>query len=106
LELGTELGEPKTVATCKQLLKGETHLWSFLQQEGIEPTNNEAERGLRPAVIWRKISLGTHSEKGMRFVERILTVMVTLKKQQRGLWDYLEQAISCELQNQTAPALL
>jgi len=106
LELGVELGDPKTAATCKQLLKGETHLWSFLQQEGIEPTNNEAERGLRPAVIWRKISLGTHSEYGMRFVERILTVMATLKKQRRGIWAYLEQAVSCELQSQAAPDLL
>ncbi len=105
LELGMEIGDPKTAATCKHLLKGEAHLWSFLEKEGIEPTNNEAERGLRPAVIWRKISLGTHSEGGMRFVERILTIMATLKKQKRGLWTYLEQAVSCELQGQTAPAL-
>jgi len=53
----------------------ETHLWTFVRVEGIEPTNNEAERSLRHAVLYRKTSGGTDSESGSRFVERILTVV-------------------------------
>lgn len=69
-------------------------LWTFVSTEGVEPTTNPAERALRPAVIWRRVSFGTQSERGSRFVERILTVCATLKQQNRNVLDYLTAA-SC-----------
>jgi transposase len=64
-------------------------LWTFVRVEGIEPTNNNAERPLRRAVLWRRKSFGTQSESGARFVERILTVVITLRQQGRDVLDYL-----------------
>ncbi len=66
--------------TCRRILKLKKSLWTFAQTKGVEPTNNAAERALRPAVLWRKGSFGTHSGQGSRFVESILTVRATLKK--------------------------
>ncbi|MGE5667163.1 MAG: IS66 family transposase, partial [Betaproteobacteria bacterium] len=69
LRRGAACGCTKTAATCRQLLAGEAHLWTFVRVEGIEPTNNDAERALRHGVIYRKLSGGTDSESGSRFVE-------------------------------------
>lgn len=95
----------KTFRTCKKLLKHEEKLWTFLYFKGVEPTNNLAERNLRRAVIWRKLSLGTHSDYGKRFVERSLSVMQTLKNQGKSAFTYLEQAISSYLQGNPIPSL-
>ena len=70
----------------------EVSLWTFSQVEGVEPTNNQAERALRRAVLWRRKSFGTQSETGSRFVERILTVVTTLRQQGRSVLDYLKRA--------------
>lgn len=67
----------KTVRTCRQLLKVESALWTFVTTEGIEPTNNAAERALRPAMLWRKNSFGSQSQQGSLFVSRMLTVVTT-----------------------------
>ena len=56
-----------------------------LQVEGVEPTNNTAERSIRPGVQWRKDSFGTQSEDDSRFVESMMTVVATLKQQQRNV---------------------
>jgi len=81
--------KPKTRGTCKNLLKSFDGLWVYLYEEGIEPTNNLAERDLRRGVLWRKISNGTQSDAGERFVERILTVSMTLKKQSKDIFGFL-----------------
>jgi transposase len=78
---------------CRELLRLEPALWTFARVKGIEPTNNHAERMLRPAVMWRKQSLGSHSLGGCRFVERIMTVLQTLRLRGQSVMDYLEQAI-------------
>lgn len=78
---------------CRELLRLEPALWTFARVKGIEPTNNHAERMLRPAVMWRKQSLGSHSLGGCRFVERMMTVLQTLRLRGRSVMDYLEQAI-------------
>jgi hypothetical protein len=70
----------------------EEALWAFVRMKGVEPTNNAAERALRRAVLWRKKSFGTQSVVGSRFVERILTVVTTLRQQGRGVLDYLTAA--------------
>ena len=64
LRAGCGVRLPKTAGTCRELLAGETHLWTFVRVEGIEPTNNDAERALRHGVIYRKLSGGTDSERG------------------------------------------
>lgn len=91
LELGSIGGalKSKTRGTCKNLLKSFEGFWVYLYEEGIEPTNNLAERDLRQGVLWRKISNGTQSEAGERFVERILTVSMTLKKQSKNTLNFL-----------------
>ena len=68
-------GVPKTAGMCRDILKRREARWTFVQVEGVEPTNNAAERSLRPGVLWRKGSFGTQSKAGSRFVERMLTVV-------------------------------
>jgi len=82
----------KTVRTCRQLLTVEPALWTFVYTAGVEPTNNAAERALRPAVIWRKTSFGTQSQSGSQFVARLMTVTTSLKAQGRNILDFLTQA--------------
>jgi transposase-like protein len=77
---------------CKPLLRQEISLWTFVGRHDVEPTNNAAERALRAAVLWRKSSLGTDSEKGSRFVERILTVVTSLRMQGRHVLGYIADA--------------
>jgi len=96
----------KTVRTCANLLKFEAALWTFVTTEGVEPTNNASERALRPAVIWRQLSFGAQSQAGSTFVSRMLTVVTTLRAQDRPVLDYLVQAIHAARQNQPSPSLL
>jgi transposase len=92
LEAGVGGEHKKTRNTCANILKVEKSLWTFVRVEGVEPTNNAAERALRRAVLWRKKSFGTQSVSGSRFVERILTVVTTLRQQSRGVLEYLTEA--------------
>ena len=89
---GTLSTHSKTRNTCSNILKLELSLWTFTRVEGVEPTNNQAERALRRAVMWRRKSFGTQSEVGSQFVERILTVVTTLRQQGRSVLDYLKKA--------------
>jgi len=90
----------------KDLLKHWEALWTFVRAEGGEPTNNAAERALRPAVIWRKLSFGTQSEAGSRFVERILSVVMTCRQQGRNVWAFLTQALQASWSAQPLPSLI
>ena len=99
-------GDAKTEGMAKEILKHEPALFTFVLATGVEPTNNAAERALRGAVIWRKISFGTDSENGSRFVERILTVVATLKQQRRHALGYLTAACQASLHGQPAPSLI
>ena len=103
---GAALACDKTRRTCANLLKLEVALWTFVRIEGVEPTNNSAERGLRRAVLWRRRSFGTQSENGSRFVERILTAVTTLRQQNRDVLDYLTEACAAATRGDTAPSLL
>jgi transposase len=106
LERGTSCASPKTAGTCRELLVGETHLWTFVRVCGIEPTNNDAERALRHGVIYRKLSGGTDSESGSRFVERILTVVATCRQQDINVLDYLTRCYQAHLDGEPVPSLL
>ena len=96
VNLGSKRGEKtpwaSTVATCGQLLKQKDTLWTFLEIQGIEPTNNAAERALRQAVIHRKISHGVQSAKRALRRGRLLTGVTSLRQQGRDIWPFLEQA--------------
>ena len=91
---------------CRALLKDEAHLWSFCRVEGVEPTNNAAERALRPAVLWRKASRGTRSDVGSRYVATMLSVAATCKRQGRRVWDYLTQTFASGAAGRAVPSLL
>ena len=73
--------------------------------EGVEPTNNAAEQALRQAVIWRKLSFGTQSAAGSRFVERLLTVVETCRRQKRNVLSWLVDAVKARLAGKTVPSL-
>jgi transposase len=106
LESGQRCGCAKTAATCFEILKVEEGLWTFVRVEGIEPTNNASERALRHAVIWRRISAGTDSVDGSRFVERMLTVVATCRQQKRNVLDYLSTCFEAHLRGQKVPSLV
>jgi len=93
LKRGMRSGAKRAAQFCRELLRLEPALWTFARVKGIEPTNNHAERMLRPAVMWRKQSLGSHSLGGCRFVERMMTVLQTLRLRGQSVMDYLEQAL-------------
>ena len=106
LRQGINCSQSATAGTCRDILKRETALWTFVDVEGVEPTNNRAEQKIRSGVLWRNSSFGTQSQAGSRFVERIMTVVSTLKQQKRNLLDYLTEACQAANYGQTAPSLL
>jgi transposase len=106
LRHGVKCGGSKTAGTCRELLAGEPHLWTFVRVEAVEPTNNDAERALRHGVIYRKTSGGTESEAGSRFVERMLTVVATCRQQEVNVLDYLTRCYQAHLNGQPVPSLL
>ncbi len=81
-------------------------LWTFARIQGIEPTNNRAERSLRKAVLWRKGSFGSDSPEGSRFAERMLTVSESLRAQGRSVLDFVEAAIRAHAVGKPHPSLL
>ena len=106
LDVGQTCGVPKTEGTCRELLKLRQALWTFVRHEGVEPTNNAAERAIRPGVLWRKGSFGTQSAEGSRFVEAMMTVVATLKQQHRNVLAYVTAACEAALCGEPPPSLL
>ena len=106
LEAGRSCGCVQTAATCFEILKVEEGLWTFARIEGVEPTNNASERAVRHAVIWRRISGGTDSVNGSRFVERMLTVVATCRQQKRNVLDYLSACFEAHRRGQKVPSLV
>jgi transposase len=91
---------------CRRILKYRKHLWTFVYDQRVDPTNNLAERIVRQAVLWRKSSFGTQSERGARYVERILTVCATCRLQEQSIIEYLREACSCHFNGIPAPSLI
>ena len=106
LRLGAACGRTRTAATCRELLAGEAHLWTFVRVEGIEPTNNHAERALRHGVIYRKLSGGTDSVHGSRFVERMLSAVATCRQQKVNVLDDLTRCYRAHLDGGPVPSLI
>ena len=106
LEKGAVCGCAKTAGVCRELLNLEPALWTFVRVQGVEPTNNAAERALRHAVLWRKSSYGTASSKGSRYVAHILSVVATCRQQGRKVLDFVTACCQAHLQGRTPPSLL
>jgi transposase len=106
LSEGSRHGDVVLARFCSRLLEQQVRLWLFVWAEGVEPTNNHTERVQRRAVLWRRRSFGCQSAKGCRFVERLLTVVETLKLQKRNVLDYLEAAVQAQRSGQQAPKLV
>jgi transposase len=106
LEEGRGLPCRKVSGMCKQILKLQDALFTFVDVERVEPTNNAAERALRFAVLMRKGCFGSDSERGSRFVERFLTARATLRAQKRDLYAFVKAACAAVLNGTQAPTLL
>lgn len=103
---GVYSGNEKLLGMCGPLYKDREWLWTFVDVAGVEPTNNASERALRPAVIWRKLSFGTQSAGGSRFVETILTVVETCHRRQRSSFEYITSAVQAQFAGRRPPSLL
>ena len=106
LQRGRRCRDRKTKRFCARLLQVYPALWTFVVAAGVEPTNNHVERAQRRAVLWRRRSFGSHSAAGCRFVERILTVVQTLRLQKRPVLPFLYQSLLAHRQSHNAPQLL
>ena len=103
---GAFSGNPRLTGMCWELVDHRDWLWTFLEVEGVEPTNNAAERALRHAVIWRKLSFGTQSAAGSRFVETLLTTIETCRQQDRNVFEFVTQTVINHFHHQSGPSLL
>jgi transposase len=105
LERGSMCGCARSERFCAGLLLDWESLWVFTEVAGVEPTNNAAERGLRPAVLWRKRSQGSESAAGSALVGKLLSVVQTLRSQKLGVLDFLTEALSAYRQGLSAPVI-
>ncbi len=90
---------------ARNLLKAWPALWTFAAHDGVEPTNNHAERALRGAVIYRKLSLGSQPEAGERRIERLLSASITCRLQRRSLFAYMAELLAAQARGEPLPPL-
>jgi len=105
LARGADSNEP-LAGQCRRIFNQRLHLWRFVYDVRVEPTNNLAERVVRQAVLWRKGSFGTQSQRGARYAERILTICATCRLQGRSVIEYLRNACRCHLDGIPTPSLI
>ncbi len=97
---------PRMSGSCANILAHRDALWTFLQHEGVEPTNNHAELELRDFVLWRRRSFGSQSERGERFAERVMTTVRTARKQGKDVLDFLVCSVTAHVAGAPAPRLI
>jgi transposase len=102
---GVFSGNDRLIGMCQELYDHRNWLWMFLEVDGVEPTNNASERALRHPVIWRKLSFGTQSARGSRFVETILTVVETCRQQSRSAFAFITATVHAHFTHHQAPSL-
>ena len=105
LERAAKSKLPHVSGSCADMLEHRAALWTFVDQEGVEPTNNHAERELRAFVLWRKRSFGTQSERGNLYAERLMTVAHTARKQKRNVLEFLTACCAAARSGATPPSL-
>jgi transposase len=106
LQRGVAANIPRLSGSCADILEHKEALWNFVTHDGVEPTNNHAELMLRPLVLLRKKSYGCQSERGLRFVERIMTVTQTARKQGKDVLDFIMRCVNAKTQGTTPPSLI
>jgi transposase len=105
LEGGVASGIDRLAGSCANILEHRAALWTFVDVDGVEPTNNHAERELRAFVLWRRRSFGTQSDRGNRFAERLMTVAHTARKQRQDVLSFLTACCQAQLDGTRAPSL-
>lgn len=103
---GLASGTDDVPGVCENLLRHEDALWTFMDHEGVPPSNNHAERELRSVVTWRKVSFGSQSARGERFAERVMSVVRTCRKLGRNVLTYLRGALAGHIHGTPCPKLL
>jgi transposase len=106
LQRATKANLKYVSGSCENLLAHWDAMWTFVENAAVDPTNNHAERELRRLVLWRKRSFGSQSERGDRFVERILTVTQTMRKKAGDTLGFLQQSFRAHIARAPAPSLL
>jgi transposase len=106
LERAVRANIAEVSGSCANMLEHWEAMWTFIDTPGVTPTNNHAERELRRLVLWRKRSFGSQSDRGDRFVERMMTVTHSLRKQQRNILDFLQGCLIAWLGGQPTPSLV
>src|SRR6516164_5143509 len=106
LERGSVCGCAKTAGTCRELLRGEVSMFLFAFVDGVEPTNNAAERALRHGVLWRKMSHGPKRVVGSEYLGCIWSVVETCRQQGRSVWDFLTECVAAVADGYAVPTLL
>ena len=103
---GTRCKNKKTSGTCKHILNLKEALWTFVDRDGIDPTNNTAEQVIRTHVIWTKTSFGTQSPAGTEYMERVLTAVGSCKLQKRNVLDFMTDAVQSYFSSSKQPSLI
>jgi len=98
---GAKRGVPK----CATILKAAPMLWTFTKEKDIEPTNNAAEQSIRPAVLWKKRSFGVESVRGGRYVESMLSIWATSRRNGANPIVFLRELIRCYRKNALTPSI-
>jgi transposase len=106
LERGAAADIERMSGSCADILEHRDALWTFVTQQGVEPTNNHGELELRDFVLWRKRSFGSQSERGERFAERVMTAVRTARKQGKDVLDFLVRSITAHVDGSSPPRLL
>jgi transposase len=106
LQRGAAAGIDRLSGSCADILAHRDALWTFIERDGVEPTNNHAELELRDFVLWRKRSFGSQSERGERFAERVMTAVRTARKQSKNVLDFLERSLAAHVERAPAPRLI
>jgi len=106
LQRGAVANIDRLSGPCADILAHRDALWTFIEQDGVEPTNNHAELELRDFVLWRKRSFGSQSERGERFAERVMTAVRTTRKQGKDVLDFLIRSMTAHAQHAPAPRLI
>ena len=105
LERAVKSRLPHVSGSCEDILEHRAALWTFVDIEGVEPTNNHAERELRAFVLWRKRSFGTQSQRGNLYAERLMTVAHTARKQKRNVLEFLTACCAAARTGAAPPSL-
>ena len=99
------LGIEQLSGSCRDMLQHKAALWTFVDNDGVEPTNNHAEREIRAFVLWRKRSFGSQSARGNVFAENLMTVAHTARKQKKNVLAFLVDCCRARLSGSSSPSL-